>query len=124
MTPYQHFKEHLSSDIQYSRYQMVSAILCDSEALEQLDHDSELRLAFDLGEIGKRVEYIRNLERGIAASKSSATQESWELRQKRLELAGFIEAAIIGHITKYIDAQYQDVDLHALMREENLPEPA
>ena len=122
--PHDHFREHLSSDIAYSRSQMVSAILCDQEALEELDDCSELRLDFDLGQIGQKVEYIRYLEKGIAASKGNTGAETWELHNKRIELARLIEDAIVKHITTYIDAQYRDVDMHALMREENLPEPA
>lgn len=120
--PQDHFHEHLSSDIQYSRYQMVSAILCDPEALEQLDYDSELRLDFDLGAIGQKVEYIRYLQRGIAASKSNTGAEVWALHNERIELSRLIENAIVKHITTFIDAQYQHVDLAALAREENLPE--
>ena len=122
--PHDHFREHLSSDIAYSRSQMVSAILCDSEALEELDEYSELRMDFDLGQIGQKVEYIRYLVKGIAASKGNVQAELWALHNERIELAKLIEEALVKHITTYIDAQYRDVDLHALMREENLPEPA
>ena len=89
--PHDHFREHLSSDIAYSRSQMVSAILCDSEALEELDEYSELRMDFDLGQIGQKVEYIRYLVKGIAASKGNVQAELWALHNERIELAKLIE---------------------------------
>lgn len=109
-----HFKKHLSSDIQASRKAMIDSILRDPAALSELEASRELWFDLSLVDIGQRITRILDMDEKADAVKISA--ERWH---------GFraIEKLWINAINTYIDVEYQDVDLDHLMREESLPEP-
>lgn len=112
-----HFKQHLSSDIAASRRAMTESILRDAEALAELEASRELWFDVSLADLGQRIARILDLrDGGTGAHLAQINSERWHgFRQ--------LEKIWLMAINTWLDAEFQHVDLRALEREENLPEP-
>lgn len=117
MKLHENFKQHLSSDIAAARRAFTQAALADPAALRELEESTELWLDLPVDAISGALSQIHTLRQGDSAA------HAFSIRQEQVHIGQAVERLYMDAINTWLDAECQDVDLRALEREENLPEP-
>jgi len=112
-----HFTQHLSSDLAESRRLITCSVLSDPGALVEIEERAELWLELPIATICRGLEKIDRLRQGDTAAHLVGIQ------QAQVEIGRVVETLFMSAIDKWINEEFDSVDLPALLAAENIQEP-
>ena len=112
-----HFRANLSSDLAAARRDITRAVLADTEAVRQLEADTELWLKLPAEVLSSSLSQI------YSARQHDTDASAWRVRHMQTLIGQSVESLYMRALDTWLDAELADVDFAALAREENIPEP-